>query len=162
MEGLNKTSWQGQQGMWAAGGTWHREVMTDSHPARSYSRKDTACPHNSPLPLPGGPQIGSRLLVFMVISQFCQVWDAAVFGCLCQHRGRRVPEQRPASAHSQRKNEMSGTGPQPGCPSSCVPLWSKHSHQPVTSSAAGIVTSSWSLPKWERPCGAQVVSILCS
>lgn len=39
----------------------------------------------------------------------------SVFGCLCQYRERMVPVHRPASAHSQRKNEMSGTGPQPGC-----------------------------------------------
>lgn len=51
----------------------------------------------------------------MVISQLSRVQDAAVFGCLCQHRGSIVPVQHPASAHSQRKNEMDMTGPQPGC-----------------------------------------------
>lgn len=30
-------------------------------------------------------------------------------------QGSIVPVQPPASAHSQRENEMSGTGPQPGC-----------------------------------------------
>lgn len=39
----------------------------------------------------------------------------SVFGCFCQYRERMVPVHCPASAHSQRKNEMSGTGPQPGC-----------------------------------------------
>lgn len=53
------------------------------------------------------------------------------------------------------------------CPSSasqpCVPLWSKHSHQPATSSAAGSTTNLLIPPKWECPCGARVVPILrCS
>lgn len=101
--------------MWVAGGTWHRGLMTGSHPAQSCSKKDTACARDSPQPQPGHPQIGSRLVVFMVISQLSHVQDAAVLGCLCQHRGRKVPVQHPASAHSQMKNEISGTGPQPGC-----------------------------------------------
>lgn len=101
--------------MWVAGGTWHRGLKTGSHPAQSCSKKDTACARDSPQPQPGHPQIGSRLVVFMVISQLSHVQDAAVLGCLCQHRGRKVPVQHPASAHSQMKNEISGTGPQPGC-----------------------------------------------
>lgn len=150
--------------MCVAGGTWHRGVVTGSHPAQSCSKKDTAGPHNSPQLQPGHPQIGSRLVVFMVISQLSYVQDAAVFGCPCQHRGRIVPVQHPPLAHSQRKNEMSGTGPQPGCASQpCVPVWNEHSHQPATSSAAGSTTSLLVPPKWECPCGAQVVStLLCS
>lgn len=64
--------------MWVSGGTGHRGVMTDSHPALSCSRKDAACPHHSPQAQLGGPQIGSRLLVFMVISQLCHVRDVAL------------------------------------------------------------------------------------
>lgn len=142
--------------------------MTGSHPAQSCSKKKTACAHDSPQPRPGHPQIGSRLVVFMVISQLSHVQDAAVLGCLCQHRGRKVPVQHPASAHSQRKNEMNVSGPQPGCApaahhSLVSPLWSEHGHQPATSSAAGNVTSLLVPSKWECPCGAWVVSILmCS
>lgn len=147
---------------------WHwAQGSDDSHPALSCSRKDAACPHHSPQAQPGGPQIGSRLLVFMVISQLCHVQDAALcLGASASLRGRIVPVQSPVSAQSQRINEMSGTGPQPGCaPAAHHSLVSPSGvstaiNQP---SAAGRITSLLVPPKWECPCGAQVVSVLlCS
>lgn len=90
----------------------------------------------------------------------------SVFGCFCQPRGRIVPVQPPVSAQSQRINEMSGTGPQPGCaPAAHHSLVSPSGvstaiNQP---SAAGSITSLLVPPKWECPCGARVVSVLlCS
>lgn len=95
------------------------------------------------------PKIGSRLLVFMVIFQLSHVQDAAVFGCLCQHRGRILPVQHPASAHSQRENEMSETGPQPGCAPAAHHSFVSHSgastainQQPLL--LLGVSPASWS------------------
>lgn len=78
-----------------------------------------------------GPQIGTRLLTFMVISQSIP-WPGCCSVLWCA--GRMFPGQCPASAQSQWQNEMSGTCPRPGCDPGAY-----HSHDPpATVGAAGV------------------------
>lgn len=109
-------------------GAWHGQ-------AGAAGRKDAACPYLSTQLQPGdglqGPQIGTRLLIFMVISQTIP-WPGCCSMLWCT--GRMLPGQCPASAQSQWQNEMSGTCPWPGCASGA-----RHSHVPPARMGAASV-----------------------